>query len=137
MQLPASPVTWHLSPAGAWVARGTRSLKQHIGWAQAESKTKRAISIIWIKPIIARLHRQGRSDQHRFVAGTGYLKKDLVLGLQLKFLVVDSPRGVNQPINLEHGLAVKPTILFNLRLHCHAIPLRLSIVDCGFSDCGS
>src|SRR6185436_3733189 len=83
-----SPVTRHLAPAGGGIDRRTNRFIQHFGGGYAEGQAESAIAVVRVEPIVGRLENHSRRCQNSFVARARNLEENLVLTLQLHFLVV-------------------------------------------------
>ncbi len=101
VELLVTPVRRHLPPARVGVGRGTDRREQHLGWCHAEGEAECPVAVIGIEPVVARLEDHPRGHQHRLVPGAGDLEEDLVLPLELDFLVVEPPRQGHQAIDAQ------------------------------------
>src|SRR5207245_4084995 len=67
----------------------------------------RAVAIVRIEPIIARLQAHSRRHQDRLVTSAANLKKDAVLVFHLNLFVVEPPRQVHRAEDLQHLFAAE------------------------------
>src|SRR6476646_8848031 len=95
----------HLAAVGVWILSCANGGKQLFKRRHAELEAERAIAVIGIKPIIARLQSHAGRDQDCFMAGAADLKENLVLVLELDFLVVEPAREIHGAIHFEHLFA--------------------------------
>ena len=79
--------------------------EQHVERRHAKLEAQRAIAIVRIEPVVARLQRQAGGDQNRLVTGAADLKKDLALVLQLDLLVVQPSREQHRAVGREQLIA--------------------------------
>ena len=96
-----APVRWHLPAARVGILGGADRREEHLRRGHAETETERAIAIVGIEPVVGGAEGFARSHQDSFVPGARDLEEDLVLALELDFLVVDASRQEHQPIHLE------------------------------------
>ena len=75
-------------------------------------QTQRAIAIVRIKPIVARLQDYACSNQHGFMSRAADLKEDPVLALELNLFVVEPSRQVHRAIDLEHQFVIGQLMRF-------------------------
>ena len=105
VQIGMPPVRRHLPPVGARIVFGADAGEQHVERRDAELQAQRAIAIVRIEPVVARLQREAGRDEHGFVAGAADLKKDLALVLELDLLVVELSRQQHAAVDGEELLA--------------------------------
>ena len=116
-------------------------LQQHLLRRHAQGQAERAIAIIGIEPVIARLERHACGNQQRLMAGAGDLKKNLLLPFQQDFAIVHAARLIHQPIDLHHlllrqaGVRVGRTRLGYCRAglrHVYRLPQRMYACSLGY-----
>src|SRR2546423_10970677 len=93
------PLARHLSSAGGRIDGSTNRLIQHLGWCNAELETQRAIAIVGIEPVVGRFEDHSGSGENCLVPCSGNLEENLVLTLELDFLVVEPPRQEHVPVS--------------------------------------
>src|ERR1700680_3301958 len=86
------PVAENLTSTGGWVDRCPHRLIKHFCRRDAEFETECAIAVIQVEPIVSRLQDHARRCKNALVASAGDLEEDLVLVLELDFLVVQPTR---------------------------------------------
>src|SRR6266498_3841307 len=97
-----TPMRRHLTAVGVWIPGRADRGKQLLERCHSQLETKRAIAIVGIKPIVARLQDHTGGDEYGFMSGAAYLKEYFVLGLELYFLVVEPAREIHRAIHLKH-----------------------------------
>ena len=90
-----------------WIGFGADTLQQHLERRHAELQAQRAVAIVRIEPIIARLQAHSRRHQDRLVTSAANLKKDAVLVFHLNLFVVEPPRQVHRAEDLQHLFAAE------------------------------
>ena len=83
-----APMRRHLAAAVARIGGGADRGQQHLERCDAELEAQRAVPVICVEPVVCRLENHACSGEDSFVACTRYLEEDLVLPLELDFLVV-------------------------------------------------
>src|SRR5436190_11831485 len=92
----------HLPAMRVWIGSSANRGLQLFERRHAELETERAIAVVGIKPIIARLQSHAGRNQNCFVSGAADLKENLVLVLELDLLVVKPARKIHRAIHLHH-----------------------------------
>src|SRR5256885_1478628 len=85
-------MTWHLPAARRRIHRCSGSFVEHLSWRHTQLQTQRAITVVGVEPIVRGLQDYPRGRKNSFVARPRYLKEDLVLSLELHFLVINASR---------------------------------------------
>src|SRR2546422_11238531 len=84
-----APVGRHLAASRVGVLGGTDRREQHLGGGHTQAETERTVAIVGIEPVVRGTEGLARRDQHGFMTGARDLEENLVLPLELDFLVVD------------------------------------------------
>jgi hypothetical protein len=75
-------------------------LQQHFERCHAESQAERAIAVVGVDPILARIQTHARGHLHGLMTRSTDLEEDPVLALQQHLAIVKPPRGQHHPIGL-------------------------------------
>ena len=102
-----APVRRHLPPTRLRVIRRAHCHQQHLVRRRPQSQAQRAIAIVGIKPVVARLQGKARRHANRLMARPGNLEEDFLLALEQDLPVVHPPGGVHDPVGLNQLLAGK------------------------------
>jgi hypothetical protein len=94
-------VRGHLAAAVARVGVGADRREQHLERRDAELQAERAVAIVAVEPVVARLQRQPGSDEDRFMSGAADLEERLALVLELDLFVVEAARAHHAAIDVE------------------------------------
>jgi hypothetical protein len=108
VQAPVTPVRRHLAAARVGVVLGPHRGEEHLLCRHAQLQHERAVAVVRVEPIGGGAHGHAGGDEDGFVPRAADLEIDLVLPLELDFLVVDAPRQVHRPVDGEECLAVEP-----------------------------
>ena len=84
-----APVGGHLAARGGGVILRPDGLQEHLEGGHAELEDQGPIPVVGKEPVAAGPGHHARRRRHRLVAGARDLEVDLVLPLELDFLVVD------------------------------------------------
>ena len=105
-----APVRRHLAPAGTGIVGRADTLQKHVVRLDAERQAQRAIAVVRIEPVVARLQREAGGHADGLVPGAGHLEVDFLLALEQDFPVVDAPGGVHEAVGLDELIARKSFI---------------------------
>ena len=91
------PVRRHLASTRVRVRRRAHRAVKHLGRRHAQLQAERAVAVIRVEPVVARLEHMPRRGQHGLMPGARDLEEDLVLPLELDLLVVHAARQEHRP----------------------------------------
>ena len=85
-------------------------LQEHLVGGHADLKTEGAVPVVAVEPVVRRLQQHRRGCRDRLVPGTVDLEVDLVLPLELDFLVVDPPGEVDVAVGGDQFRSVETPV---------------------------
>src|SRR5882724_344437 len=91
-------------------------------------KTKCAVSIVWIKPIVTRFENHAGGNQHSFMTGSADLKENFILSLELNLLIVKATRQVHHAVHVQQ-LRARQTVMLSHFRDVHTGPVFQRLVS--------
>src|SRR4051794_11813648 len=101
-------MAWHLAAPGRRIDCSSGGLIEHLSWRHTKLQTESSIAVIRVEPVVCGLQDHPRSRQNGLVARSRYLKEDLVLSLELHFLVVNASRQEHRAVGSDQLFRRKP-----------------------------
>ena len=102
--LAAAPVRRHLAATGCRIGGSTDGLQEHGFRGHTQGEAQGAVAIVGEKPVVTGAQIGGGGQQQGFMSGTGDLKENLLLAFEHDFAVIDAPRKIHEPIDLQQLL---------------------------------
>ena len=102
------PMRGHLPTARVGVVRGRDRRQQHLRRCHPEREAQRPVAVVGVEPVVPGLEDLPGHHLYRLVPGARDLEEDLVLTLELDFLVVQPPREEHEAVQLEQLLLLEP-----------------------------
>ena len=139
-----APMRGHLPSARTGIVARAHGLQQHVVGGRAQGKAERPVSVVRIKPVVARLQRKGRGHAYGFMAGPGDLEEDFLLAFEQDLFIVHPSRSIHVAVGFDElfagetfvGLAGSLNIAFG---YCgrfrvslcgrHPVPLDASVQE--------
>ena len=103
-------ISGHLPAGRGGIVLRPHRLQEHLVGRDADLQAEGAVPVVAVEPVVGRLqqHRGGARD--RFVPGAVDLEVDLVLPLELDFLVVDATGEVNVAVGGDQSGGVETPV---------------------------
>ncbi len=105
-----TPVGRHLAARRGRVVLRADRLEKHLVGGYAELEDQSTIPVVALEPVVAGPENHPRGRRHGLVPYAIDLKVDLVLSLELYFLVVELARQIDVPVGRDEGAAVEAVV---------------------------
>ncbi len=103
-----APVGRHLAPGRGRIVLRADRLEKHLVGGYTQLEDQRAVAVVAVEPVVAGLEDHPGRGRDGLVAYAVDLKVDLVLPLELDFLVVDAAGQVDVAVGGDERAAVEP-----------------------------
>ena len=108
--LAAAPVRRHLAATGGRIGGSANGLQEHGFRGHAQGEAEGAVAIVGEKPVVAGAQVGGGGQQQGFMPGAGDLEEYLLLALEHDLAVIDAPRKIHEPVDIQQLLRDKSLV---------------------------